>query len=302
MKLQAIRYFIAVVEAGGFRAATSTVHVSQSAMTAALQQLEEELGAPLLHRSKRGVTPTQFGRAFLDRARTIERESRKAREEIAQLRGHWEGTVSFATSPAIGISIIPAVIRAFRERFPAIRVRCVDGLYPGVLGGLRDGHLDFAISPCALEQLEAPFVAELLLPADVVIVCRRDHPLRKAQSLLELADCEWVISTGAGGAGALIQQAFEHAGLQGLKVGLVCESFMALPGVLALSDMMGTLPRAVLDDTRWRQELAIVPIRERLPAPQIAILRRDDIPLTPASSELISWVKHFASKLGRADV
>ena len=75
-----------------------------------------------------------------------------------------------------------------------------------------------------------------------------------------------------------------------------------MPGVLALSDMMGTLPRAVLDDTRWRQELAIVPIRERLPARQIAILRRDDIPLTPASSELISWVKHFASKLGRADV
>ncbi len=298
MKLQAIRYFIAVVEAGGFRAATTSAHASQSAITAALQQLEEELGAPLLHRSKRGVIPTQFGRAFLDRARVIERETRKAREEIAQLRGHWEGTVSFATSPAIGIRVIPAVVRAFRERFPAIRLHCVDGLYPGVLGGVRDGRLDFAIGPCAADQFGPPFIVEPLLPADVVIVCRRGHPKRNAQSLSELAGSEWVISTSAGGPGALVQQAFQHAGIEGLQVGLMCESFIALPGIIALSDMFGTLPRAVLDDTRWRQQLAIVPIRERLLVPQIAILRCDDIPLTPAATELISWVRHFASKVG----
>ena len=298
MKLQAIRYFIAVVEAGGFRAAANAIQVSQSVVTAALQQLERELGAPLLHRSRRGVIPTPFGRAFLERARTIDRESRKALEEIAQLRGHWEGSVCFATSPAVGIRVIPAAIRAFRERLPDIRVRCVDGMYPGVLGGLRDGQLDFAIGPYSQTQLEAPFVAERLLLADVVIACQRQHPKRNASSLMDLADCEWVLSAGAGGTGFLIERAFQQAGLGGLKVGMVCESPMALPGIVALSDMLGTLPRAVLDDTRWRQQLTMIPIRERLPVPPIGILRRNDMALTPAAAELITWVRHFASKLG----
>lgn len=301
MKLQDIRYFIAVVDSGGFRAAAKIVPVSQSAMSAALQRLEDELGAPLLLRTKKGVIPTRFGRAFLARARTIERESRKAREEIAQLRGHWEGTVAFATSPAFGIGIVPAVVKAFRERFPAIRLRCVDGLYPGTLSSLRDGALDFAIGPCDLGHIEQPFVAEPLLPADVVIVCCRDHRKAQATSLADLADCEWAITSRPGSTGALIEEAFRSTGLAGLKVGMVCESFMALPGVIAMTDMLGTVPRAILDGTRWRDQLAIVPVRERLPSPINSILRRDDIPLTPAAEELISWVRHFATKSEGAD-
>ena len=301
MKLQAIRYFIAVVECGGFRSAAKAMPISQSAMTAALQQLEDELGAPLLFRTKKGVIPTQFGRAFLERARAIEQESRKAREEIAQLRGHWEGTVAFATSPAFGIGIIPAVVREFRERFPSIRLRCVDGLYPGTLAGLRDRSLDFAIGPCDLDHLEPPFVAEPLLPGDVVIVCRRDHPSRTAGALAELSECEWAISSGPGSVGAFIEQAFRASGLDGLKVGMICESFMALPGVIAMSDMLGTLPRAVFENSRWRDQLAIIPMREPLPAPTIAILRRGDIPLTPAAGELIGWIRHYSAKLGRSD-
>lgn len=301
MKLQAIRYFIAVVDHGGFRAAAKEIPISQSAMTAALQQLEEELGAPLLFRTKKGVIPTQFGRAFLERARAIEHESQKAREEIAQLRGHWEGTVAFATSPAVGIGIIPAVVKEFRERFPAIRLRCVDGLYPGILTGLRDRTLDFAIGPCDLDRLEPPFVADPLLRGDVVIVCRRDHRLRTATTLAELTECEWAISSGPGGVGAFIEQAFRASGLDGLKVGMICESFMALPGVIAMSDMMGTLPRAIFENTRWRDQLVIIPMREPLPAPTVAILRRGDIPLTPGAEELIGWIRHYAAKLDRAD-
>ena len=295
MKLQAIRYFIAVVDAGGLRAATKTLPISQSTLTVALRQLEDELGAPLLHRSKRGVIPTQFGRAFLEHARIIDRESRKAREKVAQLRGHWEGTVSYATSPAISLSIVPPAIRAFRKRFPAIQLRCVDGMYPSTLSALRDGLLDFAIGPCNTEDLDELFVSEPLRPADPVIICRRDHPLRKARALAELRDCEWAIFGNAAG-GGIIEQAFGDAGLGGVKIGMICESFMALPGIVALTDMLGVLPRQVLDDTRWREHLATVRTEPPLPAPQVSVLRRTDIPLTPAATELLGWIRHFANQ------
>ena len=120
--------------------------------------------------------------------------------------------MAFATSPAFGIGIVPAVIREFRERFPSIRLRCVDGLYPGTLAGLRDRALDFAIGPCDLDHLEPLFVAEPLLPGNVVIVCRREYPSRAAGALAELSECEGAISSGPGGVGAFIEQAFRAFG------------------------------------------------------------------------------------------
>lgn len=298
MKLQAIRYFIAVVDAGGLRAATRTLPVSQSTLSAALHQLEVELGAALLHRTKRGVIPTQFGRAFLEHARIIDRESRKAREKIAQLRGHWEGSVSCATSPAFSLSVLPYAIRAFRKSFPAIELRCVDGMYPSTLRSLRDGLLDFAIGPCNTEELDELFVSEPLRPIDPVIVCRRDHPMRKAQSLGDLRDCEWAIFGNAAG-GGVVEQTFRQNGLGDVKMGITCESFMALPGIVALTDMFAVLPRQVLDDTRWRSQLAIVQLRVPLPELFVAVVRRADIPLTPAAAELLSWIRHFAQSTDR---
>lgn len=294
MKLQALRYFIAIVETGGFRAAAEKIHVSQSAITSALQHLEDELGAPLLVRARTGVTPTRFGRMFLDHARVIERETAKAREGIAQMRGTWEGKVAFATSPAFGINVVPPVVRTFRERYPTIQLRCVDGLYPGTLEGLRDGHLDFAIGPCDLDHLEPPFLADPLLQADIAIICRTGHPRSKARSLMDLVDCEWAVSTGLGAAGAILETAFHDMNLPPLKVGIDCESFLALPGMVAMSDLLGAIPRTLLAHTLWREQLVVLPLRERLPSPIIAILRRGDIPLTPAAEELIGWIRHFA--------
>jgi LysR family transcriptional regulator, regulator of abg operon len=81
MRLQSIEQFIAVVDAGSIRGAARLLNMSQPALTRALQQLEEELGVQLMHRSGKGVTPSVAGSAFLSRARVAEAELRKAAEE-----------------------------------------------------------------------------------------------------------------------------------------------------------------------------------------------------------------------------
>ena len=57
MDLRRLRLFLAVVDEGGFTAAARAVHVAQPAVSLAVRELEEELGAPLLVRSRHGVTP-----------------------------------------------------------------------------------------------------------------------------------------------------------------------------------------------------------------------------------------------------
>lgn len=299
MKLPTLQALLHVEALGSIRAAAQAMHLSQPALTAAIQQLEDELGAPLLVRTKQGAGFTEFGRAFLPRARVILAESRRAREEIGQLRGAWEGSIRFSSSPAVGLSLLPLVVPRFRAEHPGIAITFRDGLYPGITPALRDGSLDFGLTPVHRLDLEADLLAEPLFVTEVVIVCRRDHPLRGARSLKELAGCEWVLSSGPRGPGAVVDEAFAGCGLPPPPRALVCESFLALPGLVANSTWMATVPRLLFDLNAFRDQLVQVPVQEQLPSPTVHVVRRHDLPLTPAAQKLIGWIRHHAQALPR---
>lgn len=294
MKLQTLQALARVEELGSIRAAAASLHLSQPALTTAIQQLEEELLAPLLVRTKQGATLTTFGRAFMRHARVILSESQRAREEIGQLRGHWEGTVRFSTSPAVALALLPLALQAFSRKFPNVQVQCRDGLYPGITPLLRDGSLDFGLTPVHKPALEPDLAAEPLFQTEIVIACHRAHPLREATSLAQLAACAWVYSSESRGPGAVVEEAFATAGLAPPRRAMVCESFLALPGIVARSEFMATIPRTVFEMNAFRHDLHLVPVTDPLPRPTVCVVRRHDLPLTPATLDLIGWIRHFA--------
>lgn len=298
MKLQTLQALTRIEETGSLRAAARQLHLSQPALTAAIQQLEDELHAPLLLRTKQGVSLTSFGQAFMRHARLIVTESQRAQETVAQLRGHWEGSVRFSTSPAIALSILPQALASFAQNFPDVKVHCRDGLYPGIAPALRDGSLDFAITPTHKNDVEPDLVAEALYFSEIIIVASRSHPLSRATSLAQLRDCRWILSSAPRGSGAVIDEIFAHHGLPAPHVGLVCESFLMLPGVVARSDYLATMPRTLFELNAHRSELCEISIAEQLPSPTICVLRRHDLPLTPAAQELIRWIQHHARRSG----
>lgn len=299
VKLQTLQALIYIEEVGSVRAAAQLLHLSQPALSAAIQQLEEELKAPLLTRTKRGVTLTSFGHAFMKHARLIVSESRRAHEEIDQLRGRWEGNITFATSPAIALGALPQALASFAKEFPSVTVNVRDGLYPSVSPQLRDGSLDFALTAAHKHDLDADLEAQALHVSDVVIVCQKGHPKALATHLSELKDCLWAFSSAPRGPGAIIRDAFARKSLPEPRMGIVCESFLALPGVIAHSEMLTTMPRALYEHNAFKHLLCSVPLDEPVPSPTIYVLRRHDLPLTPAASGLIRWIQHHALQLGR---
>lgn len=296
MKLQTLQALIHIEEQGSIRAAAQQLHLSQPALTAAVQQLEAELNAPLLARTKQGATLTAFGRAFLAHARLIVNESRRAKDEIAQMRGLWEGSLRFSTSPAVALSVLPLALQQFTRTYPQVKVNVRDGLYPGITPALREGTLDFGLTPVYKLELEPDLVADPLFSTEIVIVCHRDHPLREATRLAQLVECDWIFSSAPRGPGAVIEEAFAAAGLPAPRQGMVCESFLALPGIVARSPFMATLPRRVFEMNSFRPELHEVRVSDPLPQPTACVVRRHDLPLTPAASHLIGWIRHYALK------
>ena len=297
MKLTTLEALVLVEAHGSLRAVAQRMGVTQPALTAAIQQLEQELQAPLLVRSKQGVTFTGFGQAFLRHAKQMVSQSRRATEEIAQMRGLWQGTVNLAVSPAIGLGMLPRAIRQFSQQHPQVRVHCRDGLYPGIAPLLRDGTIDFALTPVHRVDLDTDLVAEPLYASEILIIAPRAHPLGQATSLAQLRDCEWVLSSPSRGPGAVIEEAFERAGLGEPRVRMMCESFLALPGLIAASeDWVATIPAVVYENCTVRSELAVIPVRDELPRPIICTVRRHDMPLTPAAMKLVAWIQHYALK------
>ena len=138
IRLSQIRDFLAVAETGSIRAAARSLGLTQPALTKSLRQLEAELGAVLVTRSVRGIVPTMLGQAFLARARSIDGDLRRAREEIAQLQGARKGTLSVGASTAPAMGVLPRAVVKLRGSWPQARIRVADTSFPNVLADLRD--------------------------------------------------------------------------------------------------------------------------------------------------------------------
>ena len=143
-EVRQLRYFVAVAERGSVSQAALDLNLSQSALSESLRRLEVELGAELLHRSSRGVSPTPAGTALLLEARdaiarfdaALDAARRAATGETGRLRVGFE---------AAGAGRISTQSRArFLARFPHVRVEPRRFEWGGEVPALRDGDCDVA--------------------------------------------------------------------------------------------------------------------------------------------------------------
>src|SRR2546423_6387698 len=182
MKFNQLRDVIAIGERGSRRAAARHLALEQPALTRSVQELERELGVPLFERRARGMILTPMGEAFVRRANAVLSEVRRARDEVEQLHGGTRGRVVAGLSLAAHIELLPAAFRPFRTRYPQVQLHLIEGWYPTLEAGLKDGSVDFYIGP-KHERPPAPeLVQEHLFDNTRIVLARRAHPLSRARS------------------------------------------------------------------------------------------------------------------------
>jgi DNA-binding transcriptional LysR family regulator len=291
VRLTQIRDFLAVVESGSINAAARKLGVSQPGLTKSLGSLEAELGASLLRRSHSGVTLTAQGQAFHVRVRAGYAEMEKAQQELA--RGA-KAQVALGFGPFFALQIVPQAVLRFREKFPHVQLRLVEGLRHATGPMVRDATLDMSLAPRAPKGQDDPAIRfKPIAHLDQIVVARRGHPLAKARTATALASQEWLSNLRR----EVAAEALQALGVPEPQQIIECESFSAMLTLLAGSDMLAVVQHPFLGMPQVAQAVQQIPIAERLPGLTVGLHTRADAPLTRPAAALAKLLSEVGRKL-----
>lgn len=300
MRLRHIEILVAVAETGSIRAAARKIGLTQPALSKAIRQMEGDLHVQMLTRTPRGVVLTEYGRAVLVRARSINAELRRMDEEVAQLRGSMRGSVSMGVAPLPSLMILPQVLPRFCAQHPEVEVRIVDGIYPTVLPFVREGMFDFVLGPAPPELGAGEFEVEELLQTELAVVGRAGHPAGKARRLADLVSAQWMTLGPAGGPGDHFVNAFRAQGLTPPKATIKSESFASSLALIETSEFLSILPKRLVAQMQKQGRLLALTIKEELPVVKVVLLRRSGVPLTPAAEAMAKLIRRRANTISKS--
>jgi DNA-binding transcriptional LysR family regulator len=145
MEMHQIRYFLAVSETLNFTRAAEACHVSQPALTRAIQQLEDELGGLLLRRERKLTHLTDFGRLIEPHLRRLAADAEAAKTTAKKFLALDGAEIRLGVMCTIGPTRFMGFLAAFRSANPGCELTLVEGTPTGLSAMLLAGELDVAV-------------------------------------------------------------------------------------------------------------------------------------------------------------
>jgi len=173
VELQQLEQFVALARTKNFTRAAGELHLSQSALSRAIQRLEDQVGQPLFERKPREVVLTDLGELLLERAREI----LKLVEDTFSLLSDAgrSGRIRLGAIPTIAPYFLPGLLRGFSERHANISVVVLEDTTENLLRRCHHGEIDLAI--LALPLVEKHLEVEPLFDEELFLVVPSGHPL-----------------------------------------------------------------------------------------------------------------------------
>ena len=288
-ELRHIRAFHKITETRNFTRAANDLHVSQSALTVQVQQLEESLGVRLFDRNKRGVTLTAAGKDVFGPLQRLFNDAQTIVEHARDLSSASTGYVSIAALPTVCAGPLPELVRSFLSSHPGIRVQISDVIAERVREAVLKREVDFGIG--TLHGRDAELHATPLFQDRLVVFTPPGHPLaeKRTVTLREASAHGLILPRGA----SSVREAVE-AIAHGERLLLdVRHETNFMPTALAF--VRANLGIAILPETAAGTDTSafkIVPLNNRFSNRQIELLQRRDASLSPASESLMRHLLH----------
>ncbi len=224
MTLDQLRIFLAVVEHLHFTRAAEALYITQPAVSAAIQNLEEEYGVKLFHRIGRRIEIADAGKLLQVEAQKILDSVTMTERGLRELNNLQRGELKLGTSLTIGNYWLPDKISSFKRQYPGIFVNCTLGNAEEICEGTATGIFDLGlvtgeVKPSLKNCLEQEVVGSDRLQ----IVVGKSHPWfdRTEISLVELPTTAWVMRESGSGAQQMFEQSLQKWGIDPSELNVI---------------------------------------------------------------------------------
>lgn len=206
-----IRAFLAVARIGNFTRAAADLHVSQSALTVQIRQLEESLGVTLFDRGKRRVALTDAGRDVLVPLEKILVDTEAVVSRTRELTSLRRGLVTLAVLPSLAAHIVPRAIQAFTKAHPGVVVRIRDIVSERIVEAVKKEEVDFGIGSSL--RPDGDLKTSLLQVDKLCAFVSKNHVLTRQDSitLSELATHPFIVTGKDSGVREILEDALRRA-------------------------------------------------------------------------------------------
>jgi LysR family transcriptional regulator, regulator of abg operon len=300
MRLQQLQLIVTLADTGSLRSAALALNVTQPALTKALRQLEDELGAPLVLRTPKGVQLTPAGELVRARAASALREIERARDDVAWQMHHTAARVAVGVSPAAALLLMPGALARLRARWPQVRAVLVDALYPQSMTKVRAGEIDLSVGPLPKDGVDRDLNLQALFDGDTTLVVRKGSPLGKARQLQDLREAPWVLTGPVGGPGDPRRLTVAGGALPDTAIALECESFSTLLAVLPSMDAVALVPSGFFAKHGPGAGLQALAVSDPMPRVTLYAAWRASTPLTAPAAYLLDALVQEARNIRQA--
>ncbi len=179
--LRQLSYLVALADHRHFGRAADSCLVTQSTLSAGMQELESVLGVTLVERTKRRVMLTPLGDDIVRRARALLRDAEDLADAARAAAEPLSGLLRMGVIPTIGPYLLPRVLPELRRRHPRLRLHLREDQTARLLEFLERGELDVVL--LALPYASADLVTQDIAEDAFLLACPPDHPLAQAPAV-----------------------------------------------------------------------------------------------------------------------
>jgi DNA-binding transcriptional LysR family regulator len=215
-ELRLIRYFVAVAEEGNVTRAAERLHMAQPPLSAAIRQLEQQLGVALLDRGSRRVRLTPAGELLLEQGRELLARAEAVVGAVQAVERSPRGLLRGGLSPAARFGLAPELLERWSTAAPGVMLHTREDTSGALLRDVREGRLDLAVVFCP--PPDTGLAATVIRDEPAVLHVRAAHPLARREhvALHELAGETLLVAGGQDSPGytAAVVNACRAAGFE----------------------------------------------------------------------------------------
>jgi DNA-binding transcriptional LysR family regulator len=284
-----VQAFIAIADRGSFQKAASMLHISQTALTRRLQNLEAALGIKLVERTTRSVALTNIGQSFLPQAKRLLGELSTALIEIRETGKVQRGDVCIASIPTVGVHLLPRIVQEYATRYPKNRIKILDLLPSDVTDAVLRREAEFGIN--VSESHHPELTSTVLLQDQLALACRDDHPLAKKKKLQwrQLEPYPLILVSHAISNGSPLDSALgaHHFNLQSYYEVQRCSTAI---GMVAEGVAAAVVPRLSVHKREYPR-VRLIALTDPVIPTKVVLVSRKAANLSPAAQALYDLIK-----------